>query len=353
MQYSNYSDAGFRTEFFALVEKSEHVVITAHVSPDDDSIASVLSVYTILTLRYPEKKIRIVYEGVPSERHQVFAHFDKIEFVPNTGAAIVGTDLLIILDVNRLARVSMNPETILAHGIANTIVIDHHATPPDAFTLTMIVPEVTSNSELIYRSLDARQYLNKDLAEHFLLGILGDTGNFAYVPPAQSEVFIIAKELIEMVDMPIDLFRSRYGGIPLHIVPLLQTLVQNMYYVDVPGWPKVQVTYVDRAVMETGNFTDEDMSAASHIYMGQYVPKVQGCGWGLVATPREDGSARISGRSLKGSVNVRDLFERMQIGGGHDRASGAYIKKIDAPVDGKEALERVLTWMKDNQPMLG
>jgi nanoRNase/pAp phosphatase (c-di-AMP/oligoRNAs hydrolase) len=351
MQYNDYTNPDFRKAFFAFVEASEHVVITAHMSPDDDSIASVLSVYTMLSMLYPEKHVRIVYTGIPSERHAIFPNFEKIEFVDDLSLHVDGADMLIILDVNRFVRVTSTPDALRALNIKRTVAIDHHGTEPEHFSLSMVVPTCTSNAELIYRSLNAESMLNKELAELFLLGILGDTGNFAYVPPEQMDVLVIAKKLIEMVGMPIDAFRSRYGGIPKRIVPLLQMLVHHMHYESIPGWPDVQVTHVDRNSMIDGNYTDEDMSAASHIYMGQYVPKIQGYGWGLVATPRADGSIRVSGRSIKGSVNVRELFERMNIGGGHDRASGALIKKEGASMDGKEGLDMVLSWMKEHKPL--
>jgi nanoRNase/pAp phosphatase (c-di-AMP/oligoRNAs hydrolase) len=341
----------FRKEFFALVEQSEHVVITAHMSPDDDSIASVLSVYTILTALYPAKQVRVVYASVRPERYSIFPNFDKIAFVDDISSHCNGADLLIVLDVNTFARITLDPDALRSLHIKNTVVIDHHKSVPDAFTLSLIEPTSTSNAELIYRALGAEEMLDKELAELFLLGILGDTGNFAYVPPEQSEVFVIAKQLIETIGMPIDMFRSRYGGIPKRMVPLLQVLVHNMHYEAVPGWPDVQLSYIDRSTMKHGSYTDEDMSAASHIYMGQYLPKIQGYGWGLVATPREDGSVRVSGRSLKGSVNVRELFERMNIGGGHDRASGAAIKSDGVFVDGKEGLDTILKWMRSNTPL--
>ncbi|HEY0980008.1 MAG TPA: DHH family phosphoesterase [Candidatus Paceibacterota bacterium] len=343
----NEEYSAFRSAFFEHCERANTIAITAHYSPDDDSIASVLSVYTILTTKYPNKSVRVVYTGRAVERYNIFHNFDNIEFVDDVANHLEGTELLIVLDVNRLARISNRPENITALGIPAMIAIDHHSSAPDEFTLALIEPTLSSNAELVYRALGAEDMLTKELAELFLLGILGDTGNFAYVNPSQSGVFAIAKGLIEMVGMPIDAFRARYGGIPKHIVPLLQLLVQNMAYSSITGWPDAQYSFIDRATMLAGGYTDEDMSAASHIYMGQYLPRIQGQGWGLVATPREDGSARISGRSLKGSVNVRSLFERMGIGGGHDRASGAAMQGMD----GKPAVLAILEWMKHNQPL--
>jgi nanoRNase/pAp phosphatase (c-di-AMP/oligoRNAs hydrolase) len=101
--------------------------------------------------------------------------------------------------------------------------------------------------------------------------------------------------------------------------------------------------------MADKQLTDEDMSAASHIYMSQYLTRIEGYGWGMVLTPRADGSCRISMRSLPGSVNVRDLQERLGAGSGHDRAAGGAFKDVSEP---SECIARVLEFMKANKPVL-
>jgi phosphoesterase RecJ-like protein len=343
--------AAFRRDFFALTEKAQHIVITSHYSPDDDSIGSVLAVYTILTTQYPAKDIRIIYTGAPSERHNVFAQFEKIEFVTDVGNELTGADLLIMLDANQYARFSKVPE--LLQQVPQTIAIDHHASAPDTFTLSLVVSHFSSNCELIYRALDTESMLTKTLAGYFLLGILGDTGNFAYVTPEQSDVFLVVKKLVNTVGVSIDSFRARYGGIPKHIIPLLQELVKNTTYQSMQGWPDFQYSFIERSVIQTGNYTDEDMSAASHIYMGQYLPRVLGYGWGFVLTPRSDGGVRMSGRSLATSVNVRDMHERLGIGSGHDRAAGGNFKKETVDREPKQCIVEVLSWMEHNTPLIG
>jgi nanoRNase/pAp phosphatase (c-di-AMP/oligoRNAs hydrolase) len=340
----------FRTDFFALAEKSEHIVITSHFSPDDDSIGSVLSTYTILTTKYPSKDIRIVYTGNLADRWHSFENFNKINFVPDVAHELQGVDLLIMLDANQYVRFSKHPE--LLQAVPNTIAIDHHASTPDLFTLSLVV-KLSSNCELIYRSLDAQAILTPVLAGYFLLGILGDTGNFAYITPEQSDVLVVAEKLVQMVGVSIDSFRSRYGGIPQRIIPLLQELVKNTTYKSMPNWPDFQYSYVDRAIIAVGKFTDEDMSAASHIYMGQYLTRVQGYGWGFVLTPRSDGGVRMSGRSLSTSVNVRDMHERLGIGSGHDRAAGGNFKADGIDAEPNQCIVEVLQWMEHNTPLIG
>lgn len=341
----------FRDAFFSLISDSESVVITAHFSPDDDSIASVLGVYTILKTKFPEKNIRIIYTGEIVSRYSIFYNFDKIEWVDDMSKHLDGVGTIVLLDVAKFSRISHVFET--APSIKNTICIDHHGSAPDQFTISLIEPDYSSNSELIYKALGAEEYLDKNLAEIFLLGILGDTGNLTFIDGHQTEVFSIVKKLVEVGNIRIDSFLSRYRTIPKQIMPLLKEYVKNTKYEEVAGWPPIQYSYVTREFIKEYNFSDEDMSAASHIYMGQYLPRIEKQPWGFVFSPRNDGGVRMSSRSMQGSVNVRILSESLGIGGGHDRASGANFKgENGSVVETEECIEKVFEFMKNNKPVL-
>ncbi len=341
----------FREGFFSLVAQAQSIVITAHMSPDDDSIASVLSMYTILTKKYSDKKIQVIYTGETVERYNIFSYFDQITFVDDISNHLDGVDTLILLDVCKYSRSSNFPDVL--SQVPTRICIDHHASPPAEFSLALIEPTYSSNAELIYKALDAEKYIDKPLAELFLLGILGDTGNLTFVDGAQTEVFLIVKKLVEIANVRIDSFLSRYRTIPKRIMPLLQEFVKNTKYIDILGWPTMQYSFVERSFAETGGYSDEDMSAASHIYMGQYLPRIEKQEWGVVFSPRSDGGVRMSSRSMSGSVNVRVLSESLGVGGGHDRASGANFKSEEGtPVEIDFCIQTVLDFMKNNKPVL-
>lgn len=335
--------ADFREKLFALVSESENIVITSHYSPDDDSIASVLLTYTILEEQFVEKNIKIIYTGAPSQRHSIFHNFDKITWVDDVANHLDHTDLLIILDVSRLSRISHLAENI---KVQKTVTIDHHGSTPDSFTLLLIESEYSSNAELVHDALVTENTLTKELAELFLLGILGDTGNLIHIGPSQSEVFLKVKKFIEIANIRIDEFKSKFSGIPQEVIPLIQILVKNMKFGQIPGWPPFQYTSISRE--EVLNIDDEDISAATHIYMGQYLVRIDGYTWGFIISPRNDGTCRMSGRSLTGSVNVRDMHERLGVGGGHDRASGGYFEESDP----SDCVQKVLTWMEQNKPLI-
>ncbi len=336
----------FRDDFLKLVSEAQHIAITSHLSPDDDSIASVLSMRLLLIQRFPEKNIRIIYSGEAPSRYRVFEDFEKITWVSDVSEHLDKIDLLIMLDASQHARFSKNPEAL--KNVPTTVAIDHHASTPDKFSLLLCRSDFSSNAELVYRTFAAEEAISKQLAELFLLGILGDTGNLAYVKPSQAEVLTVVKKLVEIAGVAIDEFRSRYGGMPKRTFALIQVLMKNTSYNTMPDWPDFQYAYIDRAVLEAEGYTDEEMSAASHLYLSSYLPRITGYTWGFVITPRTDGSCRMSSRSQAKSVNVRDFHERLAIGGGHNQASGGYFPESEPSV----CVARVLEWMKTNNPVI-
>ncbi len=344
---SNMTTSEFRDQFFALCDMAQKIVITSHMSPDDDSIGSVLILHRILSKKYSEKSIRILYSGNVVNRWHAFDNFEKIEWVDDI--ALHSTDeLLVMLDASQHHRCSRFPEKLTQ--LEKRIVIDHHASDADEVTLIYKDIECTSNCELLYRIFLRDTAIDRSLAELLLLGVLGDTGGFRHLKPTQFEVMIFGKMLMEIVGISIDEFQSRYGGIPVRIMPLLQELAHQTTFVTIEEWPPLQYTYLSRQMIRQGNYTDEEISAASHIYLGQYLPRVKGYDWGFVITPRSDTGCRISSRSLPTSINVRKLHEHLGVGGGHDRASGGSFKDISEPTD---CITHVLEFMKTNKPLIG
>lgn len=336
----------FRTECRLLLEQAQHIVITAHVSPDDDSIGSVLALHAALTEQFPDKTIRIVYTGTVVSRYQVFERFSTIEWVPDIADHLEGVDVLFTADASNWHRFSKKPEALLMVPVR--IGVDHHASTPDSYTLLLKDESYSSCTQLIFDIFYSEKNCPEEVAHFILLGLVGDTGTFSYVSPAQTNSFLLGKFLVEKVGMSIDQFRSRYSAIPQRIIPLLQELVAHTTYTTIEGWPPFQYSFIDRQTMEKGSYSDEDMSAASHIYMGQYLTRVEGYRWGFVVTPRNDGGCRQSARSLPESVNVRDFHERLGIGSGHNRAAGGSVVESEPTV----WRDHVLLWMRDNMGLI-
>ncbi|MCX6755170.1 MAG: DHH family phosphoesterase [Candidatus Nomurabacteria bacterium] len=339
----------YNKDFFEFFNNAKNIVITSHIGPDDDSIASVLSIYEILSQKNTDKNIQIFYTGPKIERYNIFKNFEKINFVNDMSENLKDTDLLITLDGSQYHRFSKFPE--LLKLVPKTITLDHHAGTPDEFFLSIIDSSMTSTAQLIYTIFENDFNLTKELSEIFLLGILGDTGNLTYIKPHQSEIYLIVKRLVEIGEISIDSFKSKYNSISANAFEIIKEFIKNTNYKTIPGWPPFQYSFVDEKFFTDNKFTDEERSAGSHIYMAQYLRNISGYGWGFVVSTRESGNIHLSARSLPGITNVRLLFERTNLGSGHDLASGGVMKMGDFE-NIQKAIDWLLDWMSKNPPLL-
>ncbi len=345
-----------------ICQDSKEIFITSHISPDDDSISSVLSLYYMLSRLYPQKKLQVVYSGERPKRYDIFTNAEKIQYSPDITQILPSEiDLLIVCDGEAYHRFTAHPD-VLRPRIKNSICIDHHKSPTaERHTLSLINSVSSSTAEMIYRlffmknrpSELASLQLTTELAELFMLGILGDTGNVSFLKPNQTGTLDVIKALMKAGNIEIQEFQGRYGAISKRVFDLIAIFATNTSFHKRSDGHDFQVSYIDWDTKEAGDYSDLEVAEASGIYAGHYIRRLEGYKWGFILTPRGEGDCRISFRSLPGSINVRKIVEDMGIGGGHDRAAGGGFKKADYAgenglVSVGESKERVLAWLEAN-----
>lgn len=339
-------DPKFTDEFFKLVERAKSVVITSHTSLDDDAIGSCMTIYQILKEKYLSKTIDMIISGQRLTRYDSFKFYKNVIFVKDFSEVIEKYDCLILLDGGQYARFTKFPEVISKYPHP-TICIDHHKSPPDKFTLLHQDDKATSTCELIYKLVAQDSTFTKDLCESTLLGILGDTDTFNFIKSNQLDVFSTCRFLIEKGNINIQDFKSRYDVIHPHVFEIIRSLVNNLSFKSITGWPDFVYSQLSRNYFESNNFTDDEISEASHLFMIHYLVKIQGFSWGLVVTPKSDNSYSMSLRSLPSSINVREIVGKMGVGGGHDRAAGSTLTNTP---NAEDCLNKVFSWLESNQP---
>lgn len=350
MHYTEITDQ-FGADFFKFTDTAKKICITAHISPDEDSMASLLATYRLLSDKYPSKEVKMIYGTERIPRYESFQNFNQIEFVNDIADCLDDFDLIICLDGSQHHRFTGQPEK-LKNFQGKKICIDHHSSPVDEFDLSIIAPRISSTTEIIYLTFYKDRDIDKSLAEIFLVGILGDTSNFTYLRSDQTETLMTAKKLIEAGQIEIAELQSRYRTILPRLLILIQEFLENTQFHQVKNWPDFQASFITREFAEKHDFTDKEIAEAGAIYIAAYVRAITGYPWGFIITPRVSGQANVSFRSLPGSVNVREMAERMGIGGGHDRAAGGTFKEKGKILDSKECLNKVLDWINKNEPVI-
>ncbi len=341
----------FKKRFDDLIVDKKSVMVVSHKGPDDDSIASMLGVYRYISKKYPEKNVELFTFSIPETRWGSFQDFDKIHFVIEDSYDFSRFDFLIGVDACQFSR--FHPKKDFFDSFkGESVCIDHHKNDPDNFTAHLVLGDYSSNAELVHNIFFSEGTLEKITAETLLLGILGDTGNFRFVSSEQSDVFLVAKRLVDAADISIQGFQSRYSTYPVKTFEIIQNIVTNARIEEIPGWPKFIISYIDRKYIAEHQLDDGMVSAATHIFIAQYGLSMTECSWGMVFSPRADGSVSGSMRSRPGSVNVRMIGQQTGKGGGHDRAAAVKFLQDSYVYDTQECIEWLKKWLSENKPVL-
>lgn len=341
----------FYSAFTSLLQEKQSIIVMSHMNPDDDSISSMLTLYSHIVTQFPEKKITLLYSGKKEIRWSYFENFQQIQFLDDSEIVFDSYDLFVGLDACQFSRFVKN--TSLLESFKGSIVyIDHHPATPDRHDLAVVNPDYPACAELLYAIFFVeRTFPSLRLAETILLGILGDTGTFKFINPKQTHVLLVAERLVREGQIDIQNLLSKYSTYSERTLFVMQELVRNISFKEIGAWPRLMYTFLDRAFVEENGLNESDISSASGIFVGMYGTSLTECSWSMVFTARQTGDVSVSMRSRPTSVNVRLVAQNMGKGGGHDRASAMKFKSENGvPVLTSTSIADVFTWLEHNSP---
>lgn len=182
------------------VQKAENIVITAHRSPDGDSVGSSLGLSRFLQTF--GKNVVICHPDPCPNFLEWAKHDDQIidfESQEETVKSNVAkADLLFALDYNGANRLGHEMGELFTASSAFKIMIDHHMNPDDFVDIAVSEPEIGSTSQLIFELIESSGNLDRITArmmEPLYLGIMTDTGSFRFNSVNARTHEIIAKML--------------------------------------------------------------------------------------------------------------------------------------------------------------
>lgn len=337
MQVTDTITDEIRRQITKRIRDAKRIIVTGHIAPDDDSVASAISVaYYITDKLGHEGSVRIRYPGSRMTRWDSFELYDRVEFTTDLQGDLEDADLAIFVDGNQWHRYGVEKTEI------PTICIDHHHYESLEFDLNVIDTNAASTTELIEQLFYQGSVLDEQISPILLMGIIGDTGQFRFITPKNAEVLLTAHRLITRAGIDVQDFMASYHHRSFSAHPVYAALVSRARIVEIDGWPRGMYSYATAA--ECAGIDDDDISEAAHGFVS-YLLQLSSVKWGFVATPRSEGDTKISFRSLPGTVNVKDVATLMGIGGGHDLASGAVMDGADA----SKASDRILAWCRTHE----
>ena len=159
-----------------LIAGARRILVSGHLSPDGDALGSMIAMARLLT--------NAGYEAFATADLNALgklAFLDGVDkLIPVRKLKRKKFDLLVALDCSSFAR--MPPEVKPVAEKLPKICFDHHMTNDGTFGEAQIVdPAASSTSEIVWRFAKWMEWpLDREIAEALWVGMVTDTGRFAY-----------------------------------------------------------------------------------------------------------------------------------------------------------------------------
>lgn len=289
-------------EALALLKENQSFVLTAHISPDGDSLGSMLALYEFLIRQ--GKQVAVVLDDTIPDVFRMLPCWDVIRTVDEAGN--LTPDLLIVLDASSIDRIGRVAEIVQA----TTLNIDHHVSNKGFTDYRLLDSEAAATGELIYRLLDeARAPITREMATNLYTAIATDCGFFRYANTRPSTMRIGADLLAYGVEP--NTIAETLEQVSLDTMRLTARVLQTMAFF---AEGKIALITVTRDMLEHDESTDELIN---------YPRKVEGVEVAVMLKQKDEHLVKISMRSKQADVS------RIAVhfgGGGHIRAAGCSIE---------------------------
>jgi len=229
--------------------------------------------------------------------------------------AIREADMIFCLDFNALSRLEILTDALSENTHARRVLIDHHLSPEEGFDLLFSYPEASSTCFLVYEIIEAMQgvgAITKEMAELLYVGMMTDTGNFAFsfLTP---ELFRAVAVLLERGIVIPDIHNNVYNAYTAGRARLFGYVINRKMELIHGG----RVAYMSLNEQEMRRFGFQQGDSEGFVNYPLTIKKMKMSAMFI----EQNGFIRISLRS-RGKVDV-NLFARKYFnGGGHKNAAG-------------------------------
>ena len=304
---------GFKKIFNEAIDEAGSICILGHIGPDGDCIGSALAVRSYIEERKKKRgqglKELCVYLEEASDK---FAYLKGFDGISHDTDALKAHELCIVLDCGDLSRLGkFLPYLKLSE---KAVCVDHHITN-DGFTeLSLVEPEASSTSELVF-DLFEEEYMTRALAEAVYTGIVHDTGVFRYSCTSPHTMEIAGKCMSYGIDFG-DIIDDSFFSMTIDQKAVLgRVLLEMETYLD----GRFVLGHIDAASMELHNVTNKDMDGII-----DQLRTTRGALGAAFLYQCKNRSYKVSLRSNCDKLNVAGIAALFG-GGGHIRAAGCFM----------------------------
>lgn len=300
-----------------LLAEPQQIVIVSHTNPDGDAVGSSMAwaealrsmghtVHCVVPNRYP-----YFLNWMPQIK-DVLIFKDQPEAAK---AAIDAADLIFCLDFNDVSRLEILTDTLATNTTARRVLIDHHLSPAEGFDLTFSHPDSSSTCFLVYSIIEVLlgvEVITRPMAEQLYVGMMTDTGNFAFsfLTP---ELFRAVAVLLERGIVIPDIHNQVYNAYTAGRARLFGYAINRKMELIHNG----RVAYMSLKENEMRRFGFQQGDSEGFVNYPLTIKKVKMSVMFLEHT----NFIRVSLRS-RGQVDVNLFARRYFNGGGHKNAAG-------------------------------
>jgi phosphoesterase RecJ-like protein len=306
---------------------AKSAVITAHLNPDGDTLASMLALARVLEQAGIKTVHRVMHDAVPS----IYKFFPDQELVfsseNNKDQFLDYYDLSFSCDCGSIARLGSAGE--IWKKAKFTCNIDHHLSNPLYADLNWVDPKATSTGQVVKMLadglLEAGKIINTDpqLASLYYITLLTDTGGFRH-SNTTSDVFLWASELTCQGADPSFLYNKLFNQMPSRAIKIIGLALAKISIIELDIKNsnscknfKIAYTTTTRDELFNTSALDEDTDEiVDHIMR---IKDIDACLY-----LRESKYPGVYKGSLRSSVSYFDCSQVASKlnGGGHSRAAG-------------------------------
>ena len=324
---------GKNASIWRLFLKSNSIVLTTHVRPDGDGLASELALYHMLSSM--GKKVDIINQDKTPEMYKWLPGADRIVTLEDgEPAPAERVDMAVLLDCSSRERIGKVQEYI--QGAKLIISLDHHE-DSECFRDTCLVDtDASSIGELLYFLIpDIHSRLTREIATCIYASIMTDTGSFAY-SNTTPRVFEVVSNLLEFGVQADSVFRKTYYNKRINHFRLLAKALSLLRTDDSK---RIAYVLLPASVYRRTGAVEEDNEGILEVLRGM-------SGIELIIMLRQIEGNRVKGslRSL-GSVNCNHLAKLFG-GGGHPKASG-FVVTGDVRKIGRSVVKTIIEKVKE------
>jgi nanoRNase/pAp phosphatase (c-di-AMP/oligoRNAs hydrolase) len=291
-----------------VLEHKKNILVTTHLHPDPDALASCLGLMHLLRAKLPHADVSMSIKGqLTGGINSGFAKLSQLDLVRWDDEKLAEYDGIVLTDTQPMSSYCPLPPEIQP-----TAVIDHHRggyrKPHCPFV--DLRPDVGATSSIIFSYfMELDESISPALGASLLYAIESDLAGAAGTP---GELDNIALANLTLIADTRRLYQMRYVDLPQSYYAAYALALANAHYFN------------DAIISHIGEIDSLEKPAV----MADFLLRFDQVQWALVTATYENRlivSLRTSSKTSSAADVIRPLLRKLGEGGGHRTKAGGFV----------------------------